>query len=96
LLRNLLLLDSARELLSESHVCDGDILEGDIELLGALEQVRADSVADGFTLGDQLCGVELSDDGFEDFVSDGGQNTLIVILSQVLLQLAPVHIASNA
>lgn len=51
---------------------DGDVLEGDVELLGALEQVAADAVGDGFTLGDELGGVELGDDGFEDFVSDGG------------------------
>ena len=32
------------ELLSESHVGDGNVLEGDIELLGALKEVAADAV----------------------------------------------------
>jgi hypothetical protein len=30
-------------------------------------------------LGDELGGVELGYDGLEDFVSDGGENTLVVI-----------------
>jgi hypothetical protein len=30
-------------------------------------------------LGDQFGGVELGDDGFEDFVSDGGQDTFVVV-----------------
>jgi hypothetical protein len=53
-------------------MCDGDILESDVEFLGALQEVASDAVGDGFTLGDELGGVELGDDGFEDFVSDGG------------------------
>ena len=64
---------------------DGDILEGDVELLGALEEVVADAVGDGLTLGDELGGVELGDDGLEDFVTDGWEDTLIVVLAKVLL-----------
>lgn len=79
LLGDLLLLDGAGELLSEGHVGDGDILQGDVELAGALEKVGTDTVGDGFTLCDKLGGVELGDDGLEDFVTDGGENTLIVI-----------------
>jgi hypothetical protein len=52
LLGDLLLLDGAGEFLAEGHVGDGDVLEGDVELRCALEQVVADSVGDGFTLGD--------------------------------------------
>jgi hypothetical protein len=33
-------------------VSDGDVFEGDVELGCALEEVVADSVGDGFTLGD--------------------------------------------
>lgn len=53
-------------------MCDGDIFESDIKFLGSLEEIGADSVGDGFTLGDELGGVELGNDGFKDFVSDGG------------------------
>jgi hypothetical protein len=65
-------------------VGDGNVLKSNVELLGTLEEVAADAVGDGLTLGDELCGVELGDDGFEDFVSDGWEDTLIVILSEVL------------
>jgi hypothetical protein len=65
-------------------VCDGDILESDVELLSALEQVGTDSVADSLTLCDQFCGIELGDDRLEDFVSDGREDTLIVVLAETL------------
>lgn len=65
-------------------MCDGDVLEGDVELVGALEELGSDAVADGFTLGDEFCGVELCDDGFEDFVSDGGEDTLVVVETEIL------------
>ena len=29
----------------------------------------------------------MCDDGFEDFVSDGGKDTLVVVLAKVLLRL---------
>jgi hypothetical protein len=66
-------------------MCDGNILEGDVELLGTLEKIGSYSVADCFSLGDEFCGIELGDDRFQDFVSNGGENTLIVILTEVLL-----------
>lgn len=65
-------------------MCDRDIFQRDVELLGTLQQVGADSVADGFTLCDQLSGIKLGDDGLENFVSDGGKDTLIVILAEIL------------
>lgn len=58
---------------------DGDVLESDVELRGSLHEVCADTVGDSFTLGDQLGGIELGDNGFEDFVSDGREHTLIVV-----------------
>ncbi len=60
-------------------MCNGHVLEGDVEFLGAFKQVGANAVADGFSLSDELCGVELRDDGFEDLVTDGGEDTLIVV-----------------
>lgn len=52
LLGDLLLLDGTGEFFAEGHVGDGDVFEGDVELGCALEEVVADSVGDGFTLGD--------------------------------------------
>jgi len=65
-------------------VGDGDILEGNVELGSTAEEVGADTVGDGFTLGNEFGGIELGDDGLEDFVSDRGEDTLIVILTEVL------------
>jgi hypothetical protein len=66
-------------------VCDGDVFEGDVELVGALEQIGADTVRDGLTLGNELGGVELRDDGFEDFVTDGGEDSLVIVEAEVLV-----------
>ena len=63
---------------------DGDILEGDVELGSTAEEVGTDTVGDGFTLGNKFGGIKLGDDGLEDFVSDRGEDTLIVILTEVL------------
>lgn len=84
LLRDLLLLNSLCELLAEGHVRDGDVLEGDVELGGALHQVGADALRDGLALCDELGGVELGDNGLEDFVADGGKYSLVVILTEIL------------
>jgi hypothetical protein len=77
-------------------VCNGNILQSDVELLGSLEQVGTDSVADSFTLCDQLGGVELGDDSFEDFVSDGREDTLIVILAETLKSIISPQIPISA
>jgi hypothetical protein len=66
-------------------VCDGDVFEGDVELVGALEEIGADTVRDSLTLGNELGGVELRDDGFEDFVTDGGEDSLIIVEAEVLV-----------
>lgn len=70
LLGNLLLLDGLGELASKGHVGNGHILEGNVELCGAAGQIAADALGDGFSLGDELGGIELSDNGLEDFVAD--------------------------
>lgn len=66
---------------------NGHILESDVEFLCALEQVGSDAIGDSFTLGDELGGVELRDYSFEDFVSDGWEDTLIVVGAQVLYKI---------
>jgi hypothetical protein len=87
LLGNLLLLDGLGEFSAKSHVGDGNILQGDVELGCALHQVGLNSSRDGFSLGDELGGVELSHDGFEDFIANGWKHTLIVILTKVLREM---------
>ena len=69
-------------------MCDGDVLEGNVELARALEQVRADLVGDGLALGDELGGVELGDDGLEDLVTNGREDTLIVVEAEVLVAVS--------
>jgi hypothetical protein len=65
-------------------VRDGHIFERDVELASALEEVVPDAVGDGLSLGDELGGIELGHDGFEDFVSDGGEDALVVVQTEVL------------
>lgn len=92
LLGDLLLLDGFGELLSEGHVGDGDVLQGDVELGGTLEKVCTDAVGDSFTLGDELGGVELGDDSLQNFISDGGKDTLVVIGTVRLIQTRVISI----
>jgi len=63
-------------------VGDGDVFKGDVEFSGSTHQIGADTLGDGFSLGDEFCRVELGDDGLEDFVTDGGEDSFIVILTQ--------------
>jgi hypothetical protein len=58
--------------------------------LGTLEEVGSDAVADCFTLCDEFCSVELGDDGLEDFVSDGREDSFVVVLTEILPLLAPI------
>lgn len=67
---------------------NGDVLQSDIELLGPLEQVLADSVTDGLTLCDELGGIELRDNRLQNFVSDGRKDTLVVILTEILRSIS--------
>ena len=41
-------------------------------------------MGDGLTLGDEFGCIKLSDDGFEDFVTDGRKDTFIVVLAEIL------------
>lgn len=58
---------------------DRDILESNVELLGTLEKLGTDTVGHLLTLGDELGGVELRNDGFENFVTDRGEDALVVV-----------------
>ena len=63
---------------------DGDVLERDVELGRAADEVGANAGGDGLALRDELGGVELGDDGFEDFVADGGEDALVVVETEAL------------
>lgn len=67
---------------------DGHVLERDVEFGGAAGELASDALGDGLSLGDELGGVELRDDGLEDFVADGRQDSLIVVDTEVLRPLA--------
>lgn len=84
LLGNLLLLNGLGELATESHVRDRDILERNVELGGTAGKLALDALGDSFTLGDELSGVELGHNSLEDFVTDGGEDTLVVVDTEVL------------
>jgi hypothetical protein len=85
---NLLVFNSLGELFAECQVGDGNVLEGNVEFLGTFEEVGTNAIADGLTLRDEFCSIELSDDGFEDFVTDGWEDSLVVILTKVLMNLS--------
>ena len=63
---------------------DGDVFQGDVEFGRAFEKVGAYARGDGLSLRDQFGGVELGDNGFEDFVADGGEDALVVVETQRL------------
>lgn len=66
---------------------NGHILELNVELSGAFSQILTDLGRDQLTLGDQLASIELGHNRLQDFVSDGGQDTLVVVHTQVLVDL---------
>jgi len=68
-------------------VGDGYILEGNVEFLCTFQELGSDAVRDGFTLSDEFGGIELGDNGFEDFVANGWKDTLNGILTKILGKL---------
>jgi hypothetical protein len=68
-------------------VGNGNILQGDVELGGTEGEVVADAIRDSLSLGNELCSVKLSDNGLEDFVTNGGEDSLIVVGTEVLQEL---------
>ena len=58
--------------------------------MGALEEVFADAVGDCFSLRDEFGGIELGNDGFEDFVANGGEDSLVVVLAEILDRVSNV------
>ena len=56
-----------------------DVLERDVKLGGALQEVGTNSSRDSFSLSDELGSIELSNYGLEDFITDGRKDTLIIV-----------------
>lgn len=63
---------------------DRHVFERDVELRRSFEEIGADACRHGFSLCDQLRCVELRDDGFEHFVADRGEDTLVVVEAEGL------------
>lgn len=56
-----------------------DVVEHDVEPGSSSREIISDQSCDIFSLRNQLTGVELGDNTFEDFVDDRGQDSLVVI-----------------
>lgn len=65
----------------------GDIIKSNIEARGTPGQVLPNQTGDVLTLGDQLAGVELSDNALQDLVDNGGQHTLVKVLAKGTVNL---------
>lgn len=87
LLSNLLLLNSLREFATESHVGNRNILKGNVEFCGTTGEFVSNALGHSLSLSNEFCGVELGDNSLEDFVSDGWQNTFIIVGTEVLYGL---------
>ena len=82
LLGNLLELYSVGELLTKSHLGDGDIINNNLEVLGTVLKSLADHKEHLFSLGEQLAGIVLSDDRSDCLINNRGEHTLIVVSAQ--------------
>ena len=79
LLRHLLRLDGRGVLLAEGEVRNGHVVQDEVELSGALQKHRANLARDCLAHRDQLRGIVLRDDGFENLVHDRRQDALVVV-----------------
>lgn len=87
LLGDLLCLDGVSELGGESDVGDGDIVQDKVEAAGSSGQVVTDQTGNHLSLSNQLRGVELSDDRFEDFIDNRREDSLVVVCSEFSVAL---------
>ncbi|WVY95155.1 hypothetical protein V8G54_034243 [Vigna mungo] len=84
LLRHLLLFHRLRELAVVGEVRDGDIIENNVEILGAANETVVNQSGYLRTVGEKLIRIELRDDGLENLVAYGRKNLLIVLKAEVL------------
>lgn len=84
LLSHLLLLDGCGELPRERQVRERDIVEDQSERLRPGLKLLANVLRDFFSHRDQLGGIVLSNDRLEHFSADRRQNSVIVVLTNVV------------
>jgi hypothetical protein len=84
LLSNLLLLDRGHELGGELKVSDGNIVENDGVLKSAFRKLFTDLHGDLLTLGDELLSIVLGNGRLQNFVTNGGDNSFIVVFADVI------------
>ena len=83
---NLLGLDGLHELPAKGEVSNSDVVKLKVKVLGALHHLLLDAPQDLGTFAEQLLGVVLGKDGLEHLISDGGQDALVEIRPQLLVQ----------
>lgn len=84
---DLLFLNGLGEFLSVIQVSNRDVVELNEESLGALDNRFTDLGGDLFSLLQQGRGGVTGHDGLEDFVSDGGEDAVVVIATELLMEL---------
>ena len=87
LLSNLLGLDSAGELARELQVSDRDVVEDDVELQGAFAEDISDLLGHLLSLRDELFSIVLGNGCLEHLVTDGWQDSLVVVGANVIEDL---------
>ena len=63
---------------------DGHIFQSYVEFGSTFQEIGPDTCADCFSLGNKFRSIELSDNSFEDFVTDGRKDTLIIVKTEGL------------
>lgn len=87
LLSHLFRLNGTSEFWRELQISDRNIIENNVEFKGAFAENITDLGGHLLSLGDKLLSVVLGDDRLEHLVGDGGQDTLVVIRTDVVVDL---------
>ena len=96
---NLLLFNGIVEVLAESKMGDGDIIELDVVFISTLFQQFRNTLRDLFSFCEQLFSIILSNDGLHDFITQGRKDTVAEIrtdLSVDLWQVFQVRMGQNS
>lgn len=73
--------------MTERQVGDGDVVEGQVEVRPALDQLGLDARRDLGALAQELLGVVLRDDGLENLVADRGEDALVEVGTELPVEL---------
>ena len=82
LLSDLLGLDRGRKFSTEGEIDDGNIFHDEMKIDCSFGQTLFNERTDFGTLSQQFRGVELRDDGLENFVDDGGEYSFVCFGTQ--------------